>query len=256
MGDHRHMKTRTILFVALSILLLSSMFSFVVKAQAQEDCNAYKGSPISDSEINGVIGPEWNDAGSAQMTIDPQGLAHVWTKQDGTYLYLAIRFYADSQNPWVAIQFGQEFCMSPSADGALFGDDNHAANGYDDIYFLQGGQIGIDARQDGVGAISVNASNAVVVELKKPLSSGDTAGKDFNWTQACSYPMVIMWDSDGGGSSGGSVNHAYGAHTTKTIFVSSETNPIPEFPTSAVLVIAALAVVFVAVATKRLAPKR
>ena len=249
------MKTRIIVFLTLSILLVTSMFSFVV-AQAQEDCTAYKGSSISDSEINGVIGPEWNDAGSSQITIDPQGLANVWTKQDGTYLYLALRFNADSQNPWVAIQFGQGICMSPSNDGALFGDDNHAANGYNDIYFLQNAQIGVDAIQNGVGAISVNASNAVVVELKKPLNSGDTAGKDINWTQACSYPMVIMWDSDGGGSSGGSVNHAYGAHTIRTVLVSSETNSIPEFPTSTILVIGALAVVFVAAATKKLTPKK
>jgi hypothetical protein len=181
------------------------MFSFIVKAQAQTqtDCNAYRGKTIPDSEIDGVIGPEWDDAGKIKTTINPEGLADVWTKQDGTYLYVAIRFYADSQNPWVAIQFGQAFCMSPSADGALFGDDNYAPNGYKDIYFLNGGQIGIDAIQNGVGAISVNASNCVVVELKKPLNSGDTAGNDINWTQACSYPMVIMWDSNGGGSGGG-----------------------------------------------------
>jgi len=250
------MKTRTILFIALSILLLTAMFSFIVKAQAQADCNAYRGKPIPDSEIDGVIGPEWNDAGYVKTTINPQGLADVWTKQDGTYLYIAIRFYADSRNPWVAIQFGQDFCMSPSADGALFGDDNYAPNGYKDIYFLEGGQIGIDAIQNGVGAISVNASNAVVVELKKPLNIGDTAGKDINWTQACSYPMVIMWDSNGGGSSGGSVNHAGGTPTVKTLFVSPEANPVPEFPTSTVLVIAAVAMVFVAVVTKRLTRKK
>jgi hypothetical protein len=190
------------------------------------------------------------------MAIDPTGLAHLWIKQDGTSLYMAIRFYADSQNPWVSIQFGQDFCMSPSADGALFGDDNYAANGYKDIYFLDGGRVGIDAIQDGVGAISVNASNAVIVELKKPLNSGDAAGKDFNWTQACSYPMVIMWDSDGGGSSGGSANHATGAHTVKTVVVSSEVNPVPEFPASTVLVAAAVAMVFVAVFAKRLSPKK
>jgi hypothetical protein len=141
--------------------------------------------------------------------------------------------------------------MSSSADGAMFGDDNYAANGYRDIYFLQSGQVGVDATQNGVGAINVNASNAVVVELKKPLNSGDTAGKDINWTQACSYPMVIMWDSDGGGSSGGSVNHAVGTHTARTLLVNSETNIVPEFPTSIVLVIAAAALVFVAILTKK-----
>jgi hypothetical protein len=246
------MKSHILLFIALSILLISPTISFFAEAQAQADCVAYSGNSIPDSQIDGVIGPEWNDAGLvSQFAIDPQGLAQVWTKQDGTYLYVAIRFYADSQNPWVAIQFGQDICMSSSADGAMFGDDNYAANGYRDIYFLQSGQVGVDATQNGVGAINVNASNAVVVELKKPLNSGDTAGKDINWTQACSYPMVIMWDSDGGGSSGGSVNHAVGTHTARTLLVNSETNIVPEFPTSIVLVIAAAALVFVAILTKK-----
>ena len=256
MGESRQMKIHTLLFLVVSILSITIIIPLIAEARAQTDCNAYHGNPIPDSEIDGVIGTEWNDAGYVtKIQIDPQGLAELWTKQDGTYLYEAVRFFADSQNPWVAIQFGQDICMSTSADGAMFGDDNYAANGYKDIYFLESGQIGVDAIQNGMGAISVNASNSVVVELKKPLGSGDSAGKDINWTQACSYPMVIMWDSDGGGSSGGSVNHAVGTHTARTLLVSSEANPVPEFPTSAVLVIAAVAVVFVAIYTKRFTTK-
>ena len=231
------MKKSIFLFVVLSALLLLTTIPRVTQVHAQTNCNAYKGSSIPDSDIDGVIGPEWNDAGSSQITIDPQGTADIWIKQDGTNLYLALRFTADSQNPWVAIQLGQTFCMSPSADGALFGDDNYAPNGYKDIYFKESGQIGIDDVQNGVGAINVNASNVVTVELKKPLNSEDTAGKDLNWTQSCSYPMMIMWDSNGGGSNGGSVDHAAGAHTSNTILVSADTKPVPEFPSFAIVLL-------------------
>ena len=253
------MKTRIFLFVAISILLITSMTSVIVEAQTQADCNAYHGASIPDNQIDGVIGPEWNDAGSTNTTINPQGLAEVWTKQDGTDLYVAIRFQADSPHSWVALQFGQDFCMSPSADGAVFGDNTYASdstNGYCDIHFTDNAAVAPDTIQNGVGAIAVSASNLVVVELKKPLNSGDTAGKDINWSQACSYPMVIMWDSNGGGSSGGTVNHAGGTPLVKTLLISPESNPVPEFPTSTVIVIAAMATVFVAFLTKRYAPNK
>jgi hypothetical protein len=246
------MKTRIFVFSVFSILLLITTVSFEIsQVHAQTSCNAYKGSSIPDNEIDGVIGPEWNDAWSSQTAINPTGTADTWIKQDGTNLYIALRFTADSANPWVAIQFGQSFCMSPSADGALFGDDNYAPNGYKDIYFLESGQIGADATQNGVGAINVNASNTVVVELMKPLNSGDADGKDINWSQACSYPMVISWQSNGGGASGGSVNHAVGTPTVNTVFVSSDVKPVPEFPSATIVLIIGAVTILVAVTMKR-----
>ena len=58
-------------------------------------------------------------------------------------------------------------CMTINTDGALFGNDNYAANGYRDIYFGGIGSISTDTTQDGTGAIALSNSNIVTVELKK-----------------------------------------------------------------------------------------
>ncbi len=134
----------------------------------------------------------------------------------------------------MAIQIGSGFCTSTTADIALFGDDNYSPKGHEDAFFEDYSRVGIDAVQSGIGAISVNASNVVIVELKKPLNSGDVAGRDINWTAGSSYALVIMWYSEGQGSSGGSTDHTIGTHTTRTILQNSNPNPIPKFTGSIV----------------------
>ncbi len=230
--------------VAIGLLLAASIpVTFV---SAQTDFHAFHGTTIPDSEIDGVIGSEWNDAGSyTNVSINPYGIAHIWLKQDGSYLYIGLRFYADSNNPWVAFQLGSGFCMAISADGALFGDDNFSANGYRDVSFGDGPVVNSDVVQDGKGAISVNASNLVIVELKKPLNSGDVAGVDINWTQGNTYAFLIMWNSVEDGSSGGLADHKDAAPISRTIFVDPE--PIPEFPSATVFVILLAASVITAI---------
>jgi hypothetical protein len=70
--------------------------------------------------------------------------------------------------------------------------------------------------------------------LKKPLNSGDVSGKDVNWAQGNSYALVIMWDSDSGGSSGGTTSHLSGTPSVNTILINS--SPIPEFPNPIIIV--------------------
>lgn len=91
-----------------------------------------------------------------------------------------MRFWADSSNPWVGIQYERTNHISPGADGTLFDHDHIGANGYRDISFGGFGSISTDAIQDGVGAIHVSDSNLIAVESKKPLNSGDSAGNDLN----------------------------------------------------------------------------
>jgi hypothetical protein len=221
------MKKLTYWFLTVMLGLLVTACATITPVSAQHDFDAFLGDPIDDNEIDGAIGNEWNDAGNyTSVAISPQGTAEIWTKHDGTYLYMAVRFTADSNNPWVALLLGGTTCMTSGADGALFGDDRYAANGYRDISFGGIGIISIDASQDGKGAIT-GSSNIVTVELKKPLSSGDSDGKDIAWMQGSTYALIIMWDSNGGGSSGGSVSHSNGPLTERTVLINS--NVIPEF---------------------------
>jgi len=223
------MKKLTFLFLALTLGLLITACATITPVSAQQDFDSFLGNTIEDAEIDGTIGSEWDDAGNyANVAISPQGTAEIWTKHDGTNLYIAVSFTADSSNPWLSVLFGRTTCMQTNTDGALFGHDNYAANGYQDISFGGLGVISIDASQEGKGAITVDSSNLVTAELKKPLNSGDSAGKDMAWTEDNTYAMIIMWDSNGGGSSGGIVGHSSGSATERTVLINSKV--IPEFP--------------------------
>jgi len=194
----------------------------IISGAAVADLIAQKGTAIADADIDGAIGTEWNDAKKYDdLPITPSGTATIWVKNDGTYFYMAVQFTADSNDPWVAFQLGATGCMESGADGALFGHSDYADDGYVDIKFAGQGPIEVDATQDGVGAISVGSGNLTTVELKKPLSSGDSTGSDITWTVGGTYNLVIAWDTNGGGSSGGSTNHRSGTLLPRTILISA-----------------------------------
>ncbi len=220
-------KVALFLRVMLALLVITCATSAPVSAQ--HDFDAYLGNTIADIAIDGAIGSEWIDAGAyTGIAISPQGTAEIWTKHDGTYLYIGVKFTADSNNPWVALLLGGTNCMQSGADGALFGHDSYAADGYRDISFNGFTDISLDASQDGTGSITIDSSNLVTIEVKKPLSSGDSDGKDTMWTEDNTYSLIIMWNSNFNGASGGSVDHSNGPLIDKTIFINS--NVIPEFP--------------------------
>jgi len=194
----------------------------IISGAAVADLIAQKGAAIADADIDGTIGTEWNDAKQYDdLPITPSGTAKIWVKNDGTYLYMAVQFTADSNDPWVAFEFDATGCMDSGVDGALFGHSDYADNGYVDIKFAGPGPIEVDATQDGVGAISVDSGNLVTVELKKPLSSGDSAGSDIAWTVGGTYNIVIAWDTNGGGSSGGNISHRSATPLARTILISA-----------------------------------
>ena len=236
----------------LMVAILATAYVTVEPVCAQFDFDAFFGNQISDEEIDGVIGSEWDDAGNyPDIAIEPQGTAEVWAKNDGTYLYLAMQFTADSANPWVAFQFDLTSHMSSGADGAIFGHDRLGPNEYRDISFGGIGSISADLIQDGVGAIQVGDSNRITVELKKPLDSDDSAGNDIDWTAGNMYTLIIRWDSNGGGSSGGGSSHLDGPARNRTILINTE--EIPEF--SVLTLIVALAAVSIIVITLKRAGK-
>ena len=243
----------------LTYCLIAVMLGFLLTAaasikpvNAQTDLNAFLGEAIPDSQIDGNIGSEWSDAdkhaGDQELPISPQGHADMWVKHDGTYLYIALILNSDSNNPWVAIMFSSADHMTPNTDGALLGHDEYAANGYADISFGGAGTISNDASQNGKGAIRIGVSNQVTIELKKPLNSGDSAGKDIAWAQGNTYALTVMWDTNGGGSSGGTVNHSSGSLTGETILINS--SQIPEFPSS-ILIIATMSIAAATILLKR-----
>jgi hypothetical protein len=235
----------------LMAFVLVAAYGAVEPVYAQFDFNFFLGNTVSDEDINGVIGTEWDDAANyADIDIEPQGRAEIWTKNDGTYLYIAMQFTADSPNPWVAFQFDLTSHMSSGADGAIFGHDRLGENEYRDIAFGGLGSISADSIQDGVGAINIANSNLVTVELKKPLASGDLAGADIGWAAGNTYTLIIRWDSNGGGSSGGDSSHLSGPARDRSVFIN--TDPIPEFSILTLIVALATTTIIVVILKKSL----
>ncbi len=233
------MLKKAIVFSVFFSLLLMSTLAVSLAIATEGDCDAYFGSSIPDDKIDGTIGSEWDDAGVfTNVPIGPVGIATLRAKQDGTFLYISLKFVADSENPWVCFQLGPSFCMSNSADGALFGDDTYSANGYVDIHFTESAGVARDSIQDGKGAILVNGSKFVFIELKKPLNSSDADGKDIAWGNNTVGNILIFWDSDGQGSSGGNANHQYGTQSPRTMRIN--TQAVPEFTNLALISLMAL----------------
>jgi hypothetical protein len=191
----------------------------------------FLGNSINNSDIDGIIGDEWDDITSyTNEKISPQGSAQIWLKHDQTHLYIAVVFEADSNNPWIALQLGNPNCMTSNTDGAIFGHDDLSPNGYQDISFGGFGIIRSDISQDGIGAMDITM-NTVTIEIKKPLNTQDADGKDIQWSPANSYDIIIMWDSNGGGSSGGTTSHTSNNPKPKNIYLETQTTPSPT-PTS------------------------
>ena len=234
-----------VMFVLITVCVIPE------SGYAQFDFNAFLGSQIVDENIDGLIGSEWNDASNyVDIAIEPYETAEVWTKNDETYLYLAMQFTADSINPWVAIQFDIPSHMSSGADGAIFGHDRLGANEYRDISFGGVGSITVDSTQNGIGVINVGNSNKVTIELKKPLASGDSAGADIDWTIGSIYTLIFRWDSNGGGSSGGDSSHQSGPARNRTIFIN--TDEITEFSGLALFVASIITSIIVVLLKKSL----
>lgn len=218
--------SRLLIISVFSLLISSSLL--IIPAYGQSDFEALLGNTILDSSIDGVIGSEWDDAAIySSIGISPKGSADFWLKHDGDFFYLAIEFAADCDNPWIAIQLGNVGCHISNCDGALFGNDNINPNGYADISFREYyTSVESDLSQDGIGAMKINSSNDVIIELKKSLNSGDSEGADIAWSFNNEYSIVIVWDSNGQGSSGGTTDH--NAKTTpqvRTLILTSDIFP-------------------------------
>jgi len=215
-------------FIITLLLIFSILFTSATLVYAQSDFTVSIGNTINDSNIDGIIGEEWDDVTSyTNIEISPQGNAQIWIKHDQNHLFLAVQFEADSNNPWVALQLGDPNCMTSNTDGAIFGHDDLSPNGYQDISFGGFGVIKSDMSQDGNGAIDISTSNTVTIELKKPLNTQDNDGRDIQWFEDNIYALIVMWDSNGGGSSGGNTGHTANSPNPKTIYIQPQATPSP-----------------------------
>lgn len=237
------------LFSAAVVLVVTVAVTGVQAVQT--DFVAPLGNAIPNANIDGNIDmADWSDANTYTMVpINPAGTSAVVSiKHDNLNLYIAVVWQADIPQPWFSIELDAIGCMNNGADGALFGNDGGAkaslggswvggVGPYRDIRFSGVGlaNVNADTTQNGVGAIINQGSNLMAAEFKKPLSSGDSAGNDIAWTVGTSYQLLMTWDSNGGGNAG--TGSADGMDTTNSQTVQLSSVAIPEFPTTAILLL-------------------
>lgn len=196
--------------------------------------------------VDGVIGPEWNNAGRVDLAIDVGGLlvpATFYAMNDATYLYVALRVTNTQRDPSWFQTFSMKF--DNDADGVgEEGDDAfilYPSNDLHDIYATSLPPCNestalcwlfdtdTSGSYDGTAAIRRDTSYAVY-EIAKPLRSGD-AGHDFTLAEGSVIGWVMQFTFNSGGgaivTSFPASEHEYASWGRIAIVGPVPTTPLP-----------------------------
>jgi len=196
----------------------------------------YSGTPVADADLDGTPGTgAWGDALSVAIPLEngvvppaPYGSATLLAKHDGTYVYFRIDGSIDV--PWTSAagdHFWLGMQMSPT------GTSHHGGGTWDGIFFgLWDGAdytpqpvyppVPVDTNgfarppskdtsQDALGRMRSSGSAApygFTAEWKKKLNTGDAQDLAYPADGATAFGFFVTTDSDGRGSSGGSIDHS------------------------------------------------
>ena len=219
--------------LAILVLLLASLTLFLGQNAAAVSITVPYATPVADADLDGNPATgTWADALSATIPLEngaasPYGSATLYAKHDGTFVYFRIDGSIDV--PWVSAggnRFWLGMQVSPTGtshhgggtwDGTFFGLWDGSAYSPQPVYppsavdtngFLK--PPSKDTVQDAVGRMRYSGSAtpyAFTAEWKKMLTTGDANDLVLTADGATTYNFFVTTDSDGGGSSGGSVGH-------------------------------------------------
>ncbi|NIN65976.1 MAG: PKD domain-containing protein [Anaerolineae bacterium] len=186
----------------------------------------FSSTSVLDADLDGDPSTgAWEDALSVVIPLengepDPIGSATLFVKHDGGYLYFRIDGFMDIL--WVSTagdHFWLGFQVSPTGtshhgsgewDGTFFGHSSFATQpvAVDTNGFRR--PPAEDASQDVIGFMGssgVAYPYPFTAEWKRPLSSGDADDLIYVADGTTTYNFFATTDSNGGGSSGGNINH-------------------------------------------------
>jgi len=190
----------------------------------------YSDRPIDLAHLDGDPATgAWSDATTALVPLEngqpePYGSANVWMKHDGSFLY--VRIDGSMDVPWTSssgTHFWLGFLLCPATvtghhkagqDWVFFGETSYGALSYPltpiDAYGSSKPPAK-DSSQDVEGRLQYRGSAApyaFTAEFRRPLDSGDPEDVALVPDATTAYAFAITTDSNGKGSSGGSIDHA------------------------------------------------
>jgi hypothetical protein len=187
----------------------------------------FAATAVADADLDGDPSTgSWSGAVSVELPLEngaaaPYGMATLYAKQDGTYVY----FRADGKVdvPWESAA-GRHFwfgvLLSPASiaghhmdgqDGVFFGDSRYTAAA--PLFPVDTNAAKpplLDASQDTLGEMRSTGTAApysFTAEWKRKLSTGDAADVAIVADGTTAFNLYASTDSNGGGSGGGTLNH-------------------------------------------------
>lgn len=198
------MRTLTLVGILITLTCLvavGAQFTIPFLTTREPDLEASYGTGIEQKDLDGIIGPEWDDATETGMRLGRYS-AKVLIKRDQRRLYVALviatrRRFIKGFEGYVVFDNGDRRDYSRGDDMMVV----EAGNGelVDADYYYRGTyDYRLDTRVGGqcnaYGAGLYDASNRTYVfEFMKDLSSGDT--RDVDLCSGCDVVAIFGWAS-------------------------------------------------------------
>lgn len=189
--------------MALSLVAQGAQFTTTISFVPAElpELVAVYGASIEQDDVDGIIGPEWDDAQTYEMKLGKYW-AEILLKHDGEYLYIAmivktLRYFPDGFEGYVVFESGDGRDYSRGDDiisvfaeeGLLFEVDYHYVGQYE---FWLDTDVGGQNNAYGAGNYD-NENRWYVFEFVKELVSQDT--KDVSLDPGDEVPTIYGWAS-------------------------------------------------------------
>ena len=220
--------TAGLLVIVFSAVLLAGV---VPGATGVSVTVPYSAASIVDADLDGNPGTgAWSDAGSWTIPLEngessAYGSATLYAKHDDANVYFRVDGKIDV--PWTSVaadHFWLGMQASPSStshhgggtwDGVFFGESSIVpTETYPPVAVDTNGfskPPAKDTTQNDIGKMAYSGAAApysFTAEWKRPLSSGDSQDLAFVADGTTAYNFFVSTDSDGGGSSGGAIDHS------------------------------------------------
>lgn len=199
----------------------------------------YSSVPVALADLDGdPTTGDWSGASSYSVPLENgetggYGSVTLYVKHDGTDLYFRAEGQIDvpwqsasGNHFWFAIVFGPSSTTGhhqSSQDWVIFGDTTYSSL-LAPVDLTGGGKPPAkDVTQDWKGKMAYSgtaAPYAFTAEMTRPLSTGDASDLAFVADGTTTYNFYATSDSDGQGSSGGSIGHKSGQNLNYLRFAS------------------------------------
>jgi len=252
-ASSREARRRGIVAVLAVLLVATGVGLLAAPVAAVAVPVPYSATPVADADLDGNPATgAWSDAVTATVPMENgdagvYGTATMYAKHDGTTAFF--RFDGQVDVPWTSAT-GNHFWFGMAVSTGTGG--HHGGGTWDGWYFglWNGNEYApqptypppvvdtngfqrppnLDATQNALGVMrstGAAAPYAWTAEWKRPLATGDASDIGFVANGATTYYFYASTDSDGGGSTGGNLDHRGNTNVNTMTFATPPVNNPP-----------------------------